>query len=61
MTKLTIIYTDGYKEHCNIVDPTDSPNALTGRHKSGNKMMDSMSGHKQMIPQDSEHRIILAL
>lgn len=30
MTKLTIVYTDGYQEHYSIAEPANSVNAMTG-------------------------------
>ena len=30
MTKLTIVYTDGHQEHYNIIEPTNSVNAMIG-------------------------------
>ena len=47
MTKLTIIYTDGYTEHYNIIDPINSANALTGEIKKDDKMINTMTGTKR--------------
>jgi hypothetical protein len=42
MTKLTIVYTDGHQEHYNIIEPTNSVNAMTGLKRYKEVIEDDM-------------------
>ncbi len=42
MTKLTIVYTDGYQEHYNIMEPANSVNAMTGLKRYKDIIEDDM-------------------
>ena len=42
MTKLTIVYTDGHQEHYNIIEPTNSVNAMTGLKRYKDIIEDDM-------------------
>ena len=42
MTKLTIVYTDGFQEHYNIVEPESGMNTLTGLKRYKDIIEDDM-------------------
>ncbi len=42
MTKLTIVYTDGHQEHYNIIEPTNSVDAMTGLKRYKEVIEDDM-------------------
>ena len=42
MTKLTIVYTDGHQEHYNVIEPTNSVNAMTGLKRYKEVIEDDM-------------------
>ena len=61
MTKLTIIYMDGQKEHYNIVDPINTVNAMTGLKKEDGKMLNGMTGAKRFkeIVEDGMLKLVI--